>query len=42
VAELREMSNLEFLGWQAYYALEASELELEQRKARGEGRVSRA
>jgi hypothetical protein len=35
VAELREMSNDEFLHWQAYYALEAQQIELESKRGAG-------
>lgn len=40
VGELRErMGADEFLHWQAYYALRAQQLELEQKKAKGGRRV---
>lgn len=39
VAEMRErMSNDEFLHWAQYYALQAQQMELEQKRAKGGGR----
>lgn len=41
VGELRErMSNDEFVHWAQYHALQAQQMELEQKRARGEGRAT--
>lgn len=37
VAQLRQMSNDEYLYWQAFYALENQQRELDALKAKGKG-----